>query len=112
MGSRWRKPGCRYTASTNWTQPTGQYITAFDVSVRDVGNTAFLTGRVYTNIFSGILGAFDVGFNGIFKILTKDGYLYSLDNNGQAGNGFSFFVNNKGLGKADGTASCIKALTR
>jgi hypothetical protein len=90
-------------ASANWTQPTGQYITAFDVSVRNAANTAFLTGRVYTNIFSGILGTFDVGFNGIFKILTKDGYQYSLDNNGQAGNGFSFFVNNKGFRKADGT---------
>jgi hypothetical protein len=60
----------------------------------------FLTGRVYTNIFSGILGTFDVGFNGVFQILTKDGYQYSLDNNGQAGNGFSFFVNNKGFRRA------------
>ncbi|MES2277022.1 MAG: gliding motility-associated C-terminal domain-containing protein [Bacteroidota bacterium] len=92
-------------ASANWSQPTGQYITAFDVSVRDAANSAFLTGRVYTNIFSGILGAFDVGFNGIFQILTKDGYQYSLDNNGQAGNGFSFFVNNKGFRQGDGTAS-------
>lgn len=94
-------------ASANWTQPTGQYITAFDVSVRNAANTAFLTGRVYTNIFSGILGTFDVGFNGIFNILTKDGYQYSLDNNGQAGNGFSFFVNNKGFRQADGTASYL-----
>lgn len=92
-------------ANANWTQPTGQYITAFDVSVRNVANNAFLAGRVYTNIFSGILGSFDVGFYGIFRILTKDGYLYSLDNNGQAGNGFSFFVNNKGFRQADGTAS-------
>lgn len=92
-------------ATANWTQPTGQYITAFDVSVRNTANTAFLTGRVYTNIFSGILGSFDSGFNGVFQILTKDGYQYSLDNNGQAGNGFSFFVNNKGFRQADGTAS-------
>jgi len=90
-------------ANANWTQFTGQYIAAFDVAVRNVANTAFIPGRVYTNIFSGILGTYDVGFNGIFKVLTKDGYQYSLDNNGQAGNGFSFFVNNKGFRQADGT---------
>lgn len=91
-------------ANANWTQPTGQYIAAFDITVRNNANTA-IPGRVYTNIFSGILGTYDVGFNGIFNILTKDGYQYSLNNNGQAGNGFSFFVNNKGFRQADGTAS-------
>ncbi len=92
-------------ANGNWTQPSGQYITAFDISVRDAANSRFLTGRVFTNVFSGILGTFNVGFNGIFHILTKDGYQYSLDNNGQAGNGFTFFVNNKGFRNIDGTAS-------
>lgn len=92
-------------AGADWVQGPGQYIDAFDITVRNAANTAFLIGRVYTNIFSGILGTFDVGFNGIFQVLTKDGYKYSLDNNGQAGNGFSFFVNNKGFRKADGTAS-------
>ena len=93
--------------NANWTQPSGQYITAFDVSVRDVNNHNFLTGRVFTNVFSGILGTFDVGFNAILNILTKDGYQYTLDNNGQAGNGFTFFVNNKGFRNADGTASYL-----
>jgi gliding motility-associated-like protein/uncharacterized repeat protein (TIGR01451 family) len=92
-------------ASANWVQPTGQYIAAFDVSVRNTANTAFLTGRVFTNEFLGILGDYLAGFNAIVQVLTKDGYLYTLDNNGQAGNGFSFFVNNKGFRKADGTAS-------
>jgi gliding motility-associated-like protein/uncharacterized repeat protein (TIGR01451 family) len=46
-----------------------------------------------------------VGFNGIFHILTSDGYQYTLNNNGQAGNGFTFFVNNKGFRNPDGTAS-------
>ena len=92
-------------ANAIWSQPAGAYITAFDVSVRDVGNTHFLTGRVFTNVFSGILGTFDVGFNGVFNILTKDGYQYIMNNNGQAGNGFTFFVNNKGFRNTDGTAS-------
>ncbi|MBC7398976.1 MAG: gliding motility-associated C-terminal domain-containing protein [Mucilaginibacter sp.] len=93
-------------ASTDsWTQPTGAFIAAFDVSVRNPANTAFLSGRVFTNIFSGQLSAFNVGFNGIFHVLTKDGYQYTLDNNGQAGNGFSFFANNKGFRDGSGTAS-------
>ena len=92
-------------ANADWVQPLGLYITAFDISVRDAANSQFLTGRVFTNIFSGILGTFNVGFNGVFNILTSDGFKYTLNNNGQAGNGFTFFVNNKGFRNADGTAS-------
>jgi hypothetical protein len=94
-------------ANSNWTQPPAEFITAFDVSVRNTTNTSFIKGRVYTQIFAGILGTFEVGFNGIFHILTKDGYQYTLNNNGQAGNGFSFFVNNKGFRGADGKASYL-----
>ena len=92
-------------ANADWIQPQGLYIAAFDVSVRDVANSQFLTGRVFTNVFSGILGTFNVGFDGIFNILTSDGYQYTMNNNGQAGNGFTFFVNNKGFRNANGTAS-------
>jgi len=91
-------------AASAWSQPPGPYIAAFDISVRNTANSAFLTGRAFTNVFSGILGSFNVGFNGIFHILTRDGYQYVLDNNGQAGDGFCFFANNKGFKKADGTA--------
>lgn len=92
-------------SGSSWTQPGAQYITAFDVTVRDAANTNFLTGRVFTNVFCGILGTFNVGFNAIFNILTKDGYQYTLNNNGQAGNGFAFFVNNKGFRNGSGAAS-------
>jgi gliding motility-associated-like protein/uncharacterized repeat protein (TIGR01451 family) len=92
-------------ANADWTQPNGIYISAFDVSVRNAANTQFLTGRVFTNVFSGILGTFNVGFNAILNILTKDGYRYTLNNNGQAGNGFTFFVNNKGFRNSAGGPS-------
>lgn len=90
-------------ASANWAQPFNRYIAAFDVSVRNSAGTGFVSGRVFTNILSGILGTFNVGFNAVLHIVTKDGYQYTFDNNGQAGNGFSFFVNNKGFRNANGT---------
>lgn len=89
--------------TANWSQGTSFSISAFDVSVRNIANTAFLTGRVYTNIFCGNMGNFELGFNAIFKILTKDGYVYSVNNNGLAGFNFQFFVNNKGFKDTTGT---------
>ncbi len=94
------------TASSNWTQgTTTAYVTAFDITVRNIANTAFLTGRAFTNIFSGCLGASNAKFYGKFKVITKDGYIYDVDNNGQAGYVFSFFANNKGFRTAAGAAS-------
>lgn len=91
-------------AGNDWQQPAGPYVAAFDITVVNITN-AIVTGRVFTNIFCGVTSSFSIGFNGIFHILTKDGYQYTLDNNGQAGNGFSFFANNKGFKTANGAAS-------
>lgn len=91
-------------ANANWIQPEGTYIAAFDITVINTAH-AVVNGRAFTNIFCGVTSSFSIGFNGIFHILTKDGYQYTLDNNGQAGNGFSFFANNKGFKTAGGAAS-------
>ncbi|WP_162946654.1 Ig-like domain-containing protein [Chitinophaga barathri] len=88
-------------ASAAWTQPSTTFVTAFDISVYRTNNT-FATGRVFTNIFTANMGNYQYGFNGLFNVLTKDGYQYTVDNNGQTGFGFSFFANNKGARTAAG----------
>ncbi|SIO50018.1 T9SS type B sorting domain-containing protein [Chitinophaga niabensis] len=96
-------------ANNPWTQnPNSWYIAAFDVSVRNAGNTAFINGRAYLNMFAGItssVGANFGSFNGIFNILTRDGYQYTVNANGMQGVAFDFFVNNKGFRNASGDAS-------
>ncbi len=96
----------KINANAAWTQANNTcYISAFDVSVRNTANTAFILGRAFTNVFNGSLREFDAVFNAQFNILTKDGYTYTVNNNGQAGNGFTFFANNKGFRDGLGNAS-------
>ncbi|SHH05041.1 conserved repeat domain-containing protein/gliding motility-associated C-terminal domain-containing protein [Pedobacter caeni] len=89
-------------ADDNWTQGGNtELIAAWDVSVRNPTNTAWLPGRVYANVLnlhiSGSSFAENNGFYGLMQVLTKDGYVYKVDNNGNNGVGFTFFVNNKGF---------------
>lgn len=98
-------------ANGPWTQHAASwYIPAFDVTVRNAGNTAFLTGRTFMNMFaantSSVAANFG-SFNGIFYILTKDGYQYTVNANGMQGVAFDFFVNNKGFQNASGDASYL-----
>lgn len=93
-------------SADDWTQKTNsQFIAAFDVSVRNIANTAFVKGRAFCNIFGGNLGSGSAKFNAVFKVLTKDGYIYDVKTNGQTGWGFAFFVNNKGFRNTAGSAS-------
>lgn len=81
---------------------TSAFIAAWDVSVSN--GTNFISGRAFiTNFSAGMnpnttdeLGVND-GFFGKFFVLTKDGFAYKVDNNGQNGLSFNFFVNNKGV---------------
>ncbi|RYD96111.1 MAG: hypothetical protein EOP54_14500, partial [Sphingobacteriales bacterium] len=91
------------SSGASWSQLAGApYVTAFDVSVRNESNTGFIRGRAFMNIFAGTVGGFQ-GFNGKFHVLTNDGYIYEVTNNGQAGYIFSFFSNNKGYRNPDGS---------
>ena len=87
-----------------WTNFTGQssYIAAWDVTVINSASTDFIPGRVYANMLNmGILASTSAsqGFYGKMYVLTKDGYTYRVDNNGNNGIVFSFFVNNNGFVK-------------
>ncbi|TCC87866.1 T9SS type B sorting domain-containing protein [Pedobacter hiemivivus] len=86
--------------------PNGFYIEAFDVSVKSTTN-AIVPGRAFMNVFSGntsnVANTYG-SFNGIFNVLTRDGYKYTVNANGMQGAAFQFFVNNKGFRDLTGNA--------
>lgn len=97
--------GNTVAANSNWSQGDNSSIMAWDVSVINAGNTAFIPGRVYTNVINFNNGTTDPstnGFYGILYALTKDGYTYRVKNNGNSGMYFTFFVNNNGFIDANG----------
>ncbi|AFL80252.1 conserved repeat protein [Aequorivita sublithincola DSM 14238] len=93
-------PSNTYLANANWTQPTNNAaIVAWDISVINSANNGFIKGRVYTNVLNlsnGTSSPNTQGFEGLIYVLTKDGYTYRVDNNGNNGMYFTFYVNNNG----------------
>ena len=93
-------PDYTVLANSNWVQDNSVGIMAWDVSVINAGNSAFIPGRVYTNILNlsnGLSNVSTDGFYGLIYALTKDGYTYRVNNNGNNGIYFTFFVNNNGF---------------
>ena len=96
-------PADTMDANFSWsqsTQPSNAGILAWDVSVINTTNTNFIPGRVYSNLLNltnGTGSPNTKGFNGKFYTLTKDGYTYRVNNNGNNGLYFTFFVNNNGF---------------
>jgi len=88
-------------ANANWTHSaSSELIAAWDVSVESSG--AWIPGRVYTNVVNLHLSSSQTtGFYGELYALTKDGYIYRVNNNGNNGVGFTFFFNNKGFLSGD-----------
>lgn len=88
-------------ANDNWNQTADDAgILAWDVSVINTANTQLIPGRVYANVLNFSNGTGQVNTNGFYgKMypLTKDGYTYRVDNNGNNGIYFTFFVNNNGF---------------
>lgn len=86
------------------------YLIAWDISVAKQTNNEWkwINGRVFTTMiamsnpsFEGNQFIPDSGFYGTFKVLTKDGYIYNVENNGHQGYSFTFMVNNQGFHKID-----------
>lgn len=100
-------------ANSNWTQANNSnYLAAWDISVaRQSGSSwNWINGRVYTTVlnmdnpsYGGSTGNDNnnfrpnSGFHGKVKVLTRDGYVYNVDNNGSQGISFTFMVNNRGF---------------
>jgi uncharacterized repeat protein (TIGR01451 family) len=91
-------------ADAAWTQSTGtsaNYIAAWDVSVQNTAGTAWLSGRVFTNVLNlGIRDNFTNSAKGFYVsnyILTEDGRAYRVKTNGNNGYAFTFFSNNNGF---------------
>ncbi|SEW12451.1 DUF11 domain-containing protein [Kaistella antarctica] len=97
-------PGTTILANASWTQGDNG-IPSWDVSVINTANTAFIKGRVYTNVLNlsnGNTSSNANGFRGIVYALTDDGFTYRINNNGNNGLYFTFFVNNNGFLGAGG----------
>src|SRR5690554_3465949 len=103
-----------YSSATTWpsNQNNRNYLIAWDISVAKGSGSSWswVPGRVYTNVlnmdnpsYGGANGndnsSFrpNSGFHGNFKVLTRDGYIYNVDNNGSQGISFTFMVNNRGF---------------
>jgi len=101
VGRATSDPSTTVSADSNWTQSsTNAGIAAWDVSVINTGNTGFVQGRVYANILNlsnGTSSAATDGFYGLVYVLTKDGYTYRVNNNGNNGLYFTFYANNNGF---------------
>ncbi len=101
-------PTTRIAYTTDWTQSTqgNNGIIAWDVSVINTNNTAFVSGRVYTtilNLANGTTNPDTSGFYGMVYVRTRDGYTYRVNNNGSNGICYSFFVNNNGFLNTNGS---------
>ncbi|TWV95148.1 gliding motility-associated C-terminal domain-containing protein [Chitinophaga pinensis] len=87
--------GANWTADENWVQNgSSSAICAWDVSVRSAASV-IQSGRVYTNVLNMYVQHND--YQAKLYVLTNDGYLFKVNNNGLDGLGFVAFVNNKGL---------------
>lgn len=100
-------------ANSNWTQDgNSNYLAAWDISVakQNGGQWEWAKGRTFTTVlnmdnpsYGGSSGSDNdnfrpnSGFYGNIKALTRDGFVYNINNNGNQGIVFTFMVNNRGF---------------
>lgn len=90
----------------DWKENTNlPYINAFDVSVTNEADNAFIPGRVYANVLNLLMpsnyggASYACEWYSTLYVLTNTGYLYEVKPNGQNGHFSTFFANNKGVQK-------------
>ncbi len=88
----------------SWKEDTNlPYINAFDVSVSNTADNAFIPGRVYANVLNLLMpsnyggNSYSCEWYTTLYVLTNTGYLYEVKPNGQNGHFSTFFANNKGV---------------
>lgn len=100
-------PNIRVTE--DWVQDQMEYIAAWDISVRDELDQHWIRGRVFCNVLTFRISAQTMADSEAAcyaenYVLTSDGYVYKVYNNGNNGIYFTYFVNNKGFLDASGNA--------
>ena len=74
-----------------------QTVAAWDITVRATPGGAIQSGRVFANYLALNMGGGTASLNAVVYILTKDGFLYQVNLNGQRPFGFIFFGNDDGF---------------
>ncbi|MES2427563.1 MAG: hypothetical protein V4560_11350, partial [Bacteroidota bacterium] len=98
-------------ANANWSgqNANSHAIRAWDISVIGTDGAALIPGRAYTTV----MNMYNAGnyYSSVY-VLTNDGYVYQVNNNGIQGLGFAYFVNNKGItdDSSDGAKPIYKSV--
>lgn len=74
-----------------------QTVAAWDITVRATPGGAIQSGRVFANYLALNMGGGAANLDATVYILTRDGFLYQVDLNGQRPFGFVFFGNDDGF---------------
>lgn len=88
----------------SWKEDVNRpYINAFDVSVSNIADNAFIQGRAFANVLNLLMpsdykgSSYSCEWYTTLYVLTNTGYLYEVKPNGQNGHFATFFANNKGV---------------
>jgi gliding motility-associated-like protein/uncharacterized repeat protein (TIGR01451 family) len=99
--------GVSGNANENWSgqNNNSHAIRAWDISVISADGVTLIPGRTYATVMNMYNSG---GYYSSAYVLTNDGYVYQVNNNGMTGLGFAYFVNNKGI--TDGTDDTAKPI--
>ncbi|MEO0559848.1 MAG: hypothetical protein AAF170_16890, partial [Bacteroidota bacterium] len=101
-----------YAARAAWVQPaTSNSITAWDISVRSSAGVT-IPGRAYALYIPMTMGAYGNVLSSQIYVATRDGYRYTIDQNGIAPFGFLMFASRRGFIAPGTTDKLYRSVTR